>query len=112
MWPLLEEFAVGAAEDMLLVRSMGPAAGLLQPALLGGLAGLYASNDRQAALYGAIAGVGAPFLSSHAKTPGSIALSVVTSTAVGVVAQRLKQNFAGREKDRVHSTTYTITPHR
>ncbi|NCY24737.1 MAG: hypothetical protein EBX37_07680 [Alphaproteobacteria bacterium] len=104
--------ALGAAEDVLLLRSLGPAAGLLQPALIGGLAGLYANNDKQAAIYSAVAGVAAPFLSSHAKTPGSIALAVVTSTAVGVVAQRLKQNFTGREQDRTQTTTYTITPKR
>ena len=112
MWPLLEELAVGTAEDLLLFRALGPAAGLVQPALLGGVAGLYAGSDKQAALFGAVAGVAAPFLSSHPKTPGSIALSVVTTSAVGVVAQKLKHSFTAREEQRPQTTTYTITPQR
>lgn len=102
MWPILEELVVFGAEEATMTAGMS-SGGLMKPALLGATGGIMAESDRQALLFGALGGVAGSFLGRGRHDAPSLAISVVTSTALGLVAYRMKEGFLHREEQRKYT---------
>lgn len=68
--------------------------------LAGMVTGMIAQNQKQTAFGSLLAGAAMPFLSHGKVTLGSIAMTAVTSTAVGMVTQEIKQHATALSEQR------------
>ena len=67
-------------------------------AIAGGVAGITASDMKHAAIYSALAGGAINLFHSGQTTPSKLALSMLTSTAVGVIAYHFKEGYVERSQ--------------
>ena len=75
--------------------------------VLGGAVGLVAQNQKQTVIGSAATGLLAPLLTGGRASGGVIALSIITSTAVGMVTQQAKQSWREREAHKVATADIT-----
>lgn len=97
---ILPFIAVFGAEEAVTRTGMGGQ--LFQPAIMGGLGGLLAQGNGQAALFGLLGG-GLSIMEGKHTTGGSLAMAAISSTAMGVLAyqgkEALKKSFSHKEME-------------
>lgn len=96
----LLDVAAGGLDGAIFGHSGMPERSFLSSAVTGVAVGAFANNMTQAAVGGAVGGLLIHAFNSKTRTVGNLAMSVVTTTAIGVVTQILKESWVERRADK------------